>query len=127
MKITDGYLESKSWTILSTPVLIGFCFISRVQKIQSDKARKNFDSEKNMIFDLKAFRKSSIIKVYDSLHGISTDVVELSEAVEILAYCLMDGKVDQKSSFETCLYNDLLEQLKNNEVKQYFQFSVIHF
>ena len=78
-----------------------------------------------MIFDLKAFRKSSIIKVYDSLHGISADVVELSEAVEILAYCLMDGKVDQKSSFETCLYNDLLEQLKNNEVKQYFQLSVI--
>ena len=57
------------------------------------------------------------MKVYDSLHGISTDVVELSEAVEILAYCLMDGKVDQKSSFESCLYNDLLEQLKNNEVR----------
>ena len=78
-----------------------------------------------MIFDLKAFRKRSIRKVYDSLHGISTDVVELSEAVEILAYCLMDGKVDQKSSFETCLYNDLLEQLKNNEVEQYFQFYAI--
>ena len=103
---------------LSTPVFKAgkFCFVSRVQKIWSDKARKNFDSEKNMIFDLKAFRKSSIIKVYDSLHGISTDVVELSEAVEILAYCMMDGKVDQKSSFETCLYNDLVEQLKNNEV-----------
>ena len=62
------------------------------------------------------FRKCSITKVYDSLHGISTDRVELSEAVEILAYCLMDGKVEQKSLFETYLYNDLLGQLKNDEV-----------
>ena len=54
--------------------------------------------------------------MYDSLHGISTDRVELSEAVEILAYCLMDGKVEQKSLFETYLYNDLLGQLKNDEV-----------
>ena len=63
------------------------------------------------------FRKCSITKVYDSLHGISTDGVELSEAVEILAYCLLDGKVDQKSQFETCLYNDLLEQIKKDKVK----------
>ena len=70
----------------------------------------------NKIFDLKFFRKCSITKVYDSLHGISTDRVELSEAVEILAYCLMDGKVDQKSLFETYLYNDLLEQLKKEKV-----------
>ena len=62
------------------------------------------------------FRKCSITKVYDSLHGISTDGVELSEAVEILAYCLLDGKVDQKSQFETCLYNDLLEQIKKDKV-----------
>ena len=54
--------------------------------------------------------------MYDSLHGISTDRVELSEAVEILAYCLMDGKVEQKSLFETYLYNDLLEQLKKDKV-----------
>ena len=54
--------------------------------------------------------------MYDSLHGISTDRVELSEAVEILAYCLMDGKVEQKSLFETYLYNDLLGQLKNDKV-----------
>ena len=63
------------------------------------------------------FRKCSITKVYDSLHGISTDGVELSEAVEILVYCLLDGKVDQKSQFETCLYNDLLEQIKKDKVK----------
>ena len=29
-----------------------------------------------------------------------------------MAYCLVDGKVEQKSLFETNLYNELLEQLK---------------
>ena len=42
----------------------------------------------------------------------SLDVVKLSNALEILAYCLYDGKVDQKSEFETELYNDLLSKIK---------------
>ena len=79
------------------------------------KARDNFQGKKNKIFDLKQFRQCSIKKVYDSLHGISRDYVELAEIVEIMAYCLIDGKVDQKSVFETRLYNDLLEQLKNDK------------
>ena len=57
-------------------------------------------------------------KSYDSLHGISTDNVKLSEAVEIMAYCLMDGKVDQKSRFETYLYKDLLDQLRKYKVNR---------
>ena len=65
---------------------------------------------------MKFFRQCSIKKVYDSLHGISTDNVKLSEAVEIMAYCLMDGKVDQKSRFETYLYKDLLDQLRKYKV-----------
>ena len=77
------------------------------------KARQNFENKSAKIFDLKTFRKCSIKKVYDSLHGISTDYVELSEAVEIMAYCLIDGKVDQRSVFETKLYYSLLGQLKN--------------
>ena len=79
------------------------------------KARDNFQGKKNKIFDLKQFRQCSIKKVYDSLHGISRDYVELAEIVEIMAYCLIDGKVEQKSVFETRLYNDLLEQLKNDK------------
>ena len=45
----------------------------------------------------------------------------MSEAVEILAYCLMDGKVDQKSLLETYLYNDLLGQLKNDKVNSFMK------
>ena len=61
---------------------------------------------------MKKFRKSSIRKVYDSLHGISNKAIPLANAVEIMAYCLIDGKVEQKSSFETKLYNNLVEQFK---------------
>ena len=68
---------------------------------------------------MKFFRKCSVKIVYDSLYGISTDCVDLSQAVEILAYCLMDGKVDQKSLFETYLYNDLLQQLKTDKVNSF--------
>ena len=38
--------------------------------------------------------------------------VKLSEALEILAYCLFDGKVDQKSEFETELYRNLIRALQ---------------
>ena len=79
------------------------------------KAGDNLHGDKKKIFDLKKFRQCSIKKVYDSLHGIPRNYVELSEIIEIMAYCLMDGKIDQKSVFETRLYNDLLEQLKNDK------------
>ena len=29
-----------------------------------------------------------------------------------MAYCLIDGKVDQESAFETNLYDELIEQFK---------------
>ena len=54
----------------------------------------------------------SIRKVFDSLHGITDNSIPLSNAVEIMAYCLVDGKVDQDSEFETELYNELVEQLR---------------
>ena len=38
--------------------------------------------------------------------------VKLSETLEILAYCLFDGKVDQKSEFETELYHNLIRTLQ---------------
>ena len=83
-----------------------------VQHCPIQKAQENFDSATNNKFNLKQFRKISIRKVYDALHGISNDTVSLSTAVEIIAYCLIDGKVEQGSGFETDLYNDLVVQLK---------------
>ena len=39
-------------------------------------------------------------------------LVKISQNLEIMAYCLFDGKIDQKSKFETNLYNDLFDQLR---------------
>ena len=80
--------------------------------LENPKAQKNFEDEENKKFDLKQFRKASIRKVFDSLHGQSDDAVPLANAVEIMAYCLIDGKVDQESAFETNLYDELIEQFK---------------
>ena len=43
--------------------------------------------------------------------------VKLSEALEILAYCLFDGKIDQKSEFEIQLYDELLCDFKLERFK----------
>merc|ERR1712131_131913 len=104
VKCMDGQFEVSEWCLHHSDILLRLL-----------EARDNFQGKKNKIFDLKQFRQCSIKKVYDSLHGISRDYVELAEIVEIMAYCLIDGKVEQKSVFETRLYNDLLEQLKNDK------------
>ena len=38
------------------------------------------------------------------------DNVEFEDALEIIKYCLYDGKVDQGSKFETDLFKSLVEQ-----------------
>ena len=62
------------------------------------------------------FRKRSMKIIYDVLHGITPENIQLSEAVEIMAYCVINGKVDQKFQFECRLYEDLLEQFMNMKV-----------
>ena len=62
------------------------------------------------------FRKRSMKIIYDVRHGISKESIQLSEAVEIMAHCVINGEVDQKSKFECCLYEDLLEQFMNMKV-----------
>ena len=41
--------------------------------------------------------------------------IPIHNAIEIIAYCHFDGKIEQASKFETNLCNDLLEQMKSNE------------
>ena len=67
------------------------------------------------------------IMKYISNFLISTDLelnmffhpltVKLSEALEILAYCLFDGKIDQKSEFEIRLFDELLSEFKLERFK----------
>ena len=58
-------------------------------------------------------------------HSLST--VNLSEALEILAYCLFDGKIDQKSEFEIGLYDELLNDFQLERFKfGFFTVETIH-
>ena len=41
--------------------------------------------------------------------------IPIHNAIEIIAYCHFDGKVDQGSKFEKNLSENLLEHLKSNE------------
>jgi len=97
----DGSFQVHEWCLYHSDILLTL-----------HQARKNFEEKNNKTFDLKKFCKAPIRIVFDALHGISTDYVKLPEALEIMAYCLYDGKVDQQSEFETSLYNSLLDQLK---------------
>ena len=90
-----------------------FIFVCSELNFEYLKAQENFEDEANRKFNLKQFRKMSIRKVFDSLHGISDESIPLSNTVEIMAYCLIDGKVDQDSEFETDLYEELVEQLRD--------------
>ena len=83
------------------------------------KAQQKFEGKTNKKFVVKQFRKTSIRIVYDSLHGLSSEAIPLSNALEIMAYCLVDGKVEQESAFETNLYKNLLKKFK--EMKDSFQ------
>ena len=83
--------------------------------LENLKAQKHFDEKENKKFDLKQFRKASIRYFFDSLHGISNENIPLSNAIEIMAYCLIDGKVDQESKFEADLYDELIAQLKGKK------------
>ena len=97
--VKDGSFEVHEWCLYNSDILLTLL-----------KARGNFDGGHNKEFNLRKFRKSSIRKVYDSLHGISNERVDLTEAIEIMAYCLDDGKIELDSEFETELYTGLLEQ-----------------
>ena len=117
--------------------------LRKVKYVESFLARENF--EENNAIDLREFRKGPIQKVYFACCGITSvrdlscinyasklacmkyvkhnDVdplkdVDLSDAFEIIEYCLYEGKVDLESDFETNLYKSLITQI--NEIQDSF-------
>ena len=114
---------SKYHISLNDRIVLKFsCWSITVRNFEYLKAQENFVDKENRKFNLKQFRKTSIRKIFDSLHGISEESIPLSNAVEIMAYCLFDGKVEQDSVFETNLYNELVAQLK--EMKDGWRFEL---
>ena len=57
---------------------------------------------------------------FDQLHHVTTNEVSLLDALELMLFCNCEGQIDQKSDFETRLYEDLRRQIltKMNDSKQ---------
>ena len=69
-------------------------------------------ADENKVFDYSKFRYVTIRKIFDFLHGVDFEDVELSIGLEILAWTNFDGQVDQKSDTETVIFNEFSKQLK---------------
>ena len=84
------------------------------------KARKNFEESSNRTFTYDRFSYKIVRLFFDQLHHVTTNEVSLPEALELMVFCNHEGQIDQKSDFETRLYQDLLRQilLKITDSKQ---------
>ena len=118
------------------------CRKSAGKIFESLKARDNF--KENNTIDLREFRKGPIKKVYNALCGVTSvrdlccinqellaklhicgmlkhkdidphKVVDLCDALEIIEYCLYEGKIDLESGFETDLYKSFVTQVNETE------------
>ena len=84
-----------------------------LELIEPIKARAKFSGKKNNIFDFSAFHLTSVRKVFDLLHGLDVEKITLATAVEIMIFCNYDGKITQKSEFETNLFQTLSDLIGN--------------
>ena len=78
---------------------------------RSSKARQNFDSPPNYTFTYGDFSYKVVRLFFDQLHDITSNEVSLLEALELMVFLNHEGQIDQKSDFETRLYEDLSDQI----------------
>ena len=69
-------------------------------------------ADESKILDYSKFRYITIRTIFDFLHGVDFEDVELSVGIEILAWTNFDGQLDQKSDTETEIFNEFAKQLK---------------
>ena len=53
---------------------------------------------------------------FDQLHGVTVNTISLTDALELMIFCNYEGQIDQKSDFETRLYDELCEKI-TDEIK----------
>ena len=51
------------------------------------------------------------------MHGLDVEKITLATAVEIMIFCNYDGKITQKSEFETNLFQTLSDLIGNGFAK----------
>ena len=78
------------------------------------KARQNFANPS--IFTYEDFSYKVVRIFFDQLHGVNTNEISLIDALELMVFCNHLGQIDQKSSFETRLYDELCLKI-TSEIK----------
>ena len=61
---------------------------------------------------------------FDQLHGVKDNSISLVDALELMVFCNHEGQVDQKSEFETRLYDELCTKI-TDEINDPHQLSLI--
>ena len=85
-----------------------FSFLSLI------KARQNFSNPSTFTYEDFSFKVVRIF--FDQLHGVRTNTISLEDALELMVFCNHQGQIDQKSSFETRLYDELYKKV-TGEIK----------
>ena len=83
----------------------------RVNLLRPSKARQNFDQSSNRTFTYDKFSYNVVRVFFDQLHQVTTNKVSLLDALELMVFCNHEGQIDQKSDFETRLYEELRHQI----------------
>ena len=78
------------------------------------KARQNFENP--TIFTYEDFSYQVVRIFFDQLHGVTVNTISLTDALELMIFCNYEGQIDQKSDFETRLYNELCKKI-TDEIK----------
>jgi len=77
--------------------------------LEKYKARQEFRGKKNNIFDFSSFHLATIRHIFDLMHGLDIEKLTLATVVEMMIFCNYDGKITQKSEFETTLFQTLVD------------------
>ena len=84
---------------------------SKSKVLRQSKARQKFDESSNRTFTYEDFSYKVVRIFFDQLHHVTTNEVSLIDALELMVFCNHEGQIDQKSDFETRLYEELRNQI----------------
>ena len=78
---------------------------------RASEARQNFEETSNRTFSFEDFSYKVVRLFFDQLHHVTTNEISLLDALELMVLCNHQGQIDQKSNFETRLYEELRHQI----------------
>ena len=79
--------------------------------LKASKARQNFENPSNYTFTYEDFSYKVVRLFFDQLHLITSNEISLLDTLELMVFCNHEGQIDQKSDFETRLYEELRHQI----------------